>query len=121
VYTPEERRAALARWKAYEAAHYIPCPACDNQAAGPLHRTSVRLWRGRAERAQGNDGADPLSGVTLEDAERHLAAITVAEPAPMTAGTTEDGEHAAYIAEHGSDDLETGHLRDPEGDEAAHA
>ena len=26
----------------------------------------------------------------------------------------------AYIAEHGSDDLETGHLRDPEGDEAAH-
>jgi len=27
---------------------------------------------------------------------------------------------AAYVAEHGSDDLDTGHLRDPEGDEAAH-
>ena len=29
-------------------------------------------------------------------------------------------EDAAYIAEHGNDDLETGHTRDPEGDEAAH-
>jgi hypothetical protein len=26
----------------------------------------------------------------------------------------------AYIREHGDDDLDTGHLRDPDGDEAAH-
>jgi hypothetical protein len=26
----------------------------------------------------------------------------------------------AYVREHGNDDLETGHLRDPKGDEAAH-
>jgi hypothetical protein len=26
----------------------------------------------------------------------------------------------AYVREHGGDDLDTGHLRDPEGDEAAH-
>ena len=29
-------------------------------------------------------------------------------------------EDDAYIAEHGSDNLDTGHIRDPEGDEAAH-
>jgi hypothetical protein len=27
----------------------------------------------------------------------------------------------AYVREHGNDDLETGHTRDPEGDEAVHA
>ena len=30
-------------------------------------------------------------------------------------------EDAAYVREHGGDNLDTGHTRDPEGDEAAHA
>jgi hypothetical protein len=60
--------------RAHLAAVVIPCPACDNPQAGPLHRTSARLWQGRADRAREN-GTDPVSGVTLAEAERHLAAI----------------------------------------------
>jgi hypothetical protein len=73
--TPEEAAQALARSKAYFAANWIQCPACGSKQAGPLHRTSIRLWQGRAERARHNGGTDPVSHVTLEDAERHLAAI----------------------------------------------
>jgi len=54
-------------------AMFKPCPACGRQQAGPIHRTSVRLWQGRADRAADNDGTDPLSGVTSDEAERHLA------------------------------------------------
>lgn len=32
-----------------------------------------------------------------------------------------DAEDAAYVEAHGNDNLDTGHTRDPEGDEAAHA
>jgi hypothetical protein len=42
-------------------------------------------------------------------------------PCPTPRHLLEALAEAAYIAEHGSDDLETGHTRDPEGDEAAHA
>lgn len=59
----------------YVSRFYTQCPACDNPQAGPLHRGSTRLWQGRAERARENGGTDPVSGVTLAEAERHLAAI----------------------------------------------
>jgi hypothetical protein len=55
--------------------HYGPCPGCELRRAGSLHRGSARLWQGRAGRARENDGTDPVSDVTLDDAERHLAAI----------------------------------------------
>lgn len=66
---------AAARARAWIAANWIPCPACSDQQAGPIHRTSARLWQGRADRARSHEGTDPLSGVTLDDATRHLAAI----------------------------------------------
>ena len=33
---------------------------------------------------------------------------------------TPESVDAEYVRQHGGDDLETGHTRDPEGDEAAH-
>ena len=67
----EAQRARASFW-----ARFIPCPACDRRQAGPLHRTSARLWQGRADRARRHEGTDPVSGVTLEDAERHLSKIS---------------------------------------------
>jgi hypothetical protein len=68
-------RAEAAAARAYLAAAYVPCHSCGNQQAGPLHRTSEHLWRDRAERARANDGTDPVSGVSLAEAERHLDRI----------------------------------------------
>jgi hypothetical protein len=48
-------------------------------------------------------------------------ASVVCEAHPAAVKEREEAEDDAYIAEHGNDDLETGHTRDPEGDEAAHA
>lgn len=76
--TPAESQAAFAR---FIAAYYKPCPGCDDQRAGPLHRTSRKLWEGRADRARRHDGTDPFSGVSLADCECHLAAIGPAEAA----------------------------------------
>jgi hypothetical protein len=58
---------------------------------------------GTTLRASGND-LDRLAGWLLK------------ELADMTERLADD----AYVREHGNDDLETGHLRDPKGDEAAH-
>ena len=63
------------RARASLMARFIPCPACEIQQAGPIHRTSAQLWQGRAERARRHEGTDPVSHVTLENADRHLAAI----------------------------------------------
>jgi hypothetical protein len=73
--TPAQQQAARDRFGAYIAATYKPCPACDRQQAGPVHRTNVKLWTIRADRARRHDGVDPVSGVTLADAEWHLAVI----------------------------------------------
>lgn len=67
--------AAAERARAYLAAAFVPCHSCDSQQAGPLHRTSEHLWRERAERARADDGTDPVSGVSLAEAERHLDRI----------------------------------------------
>lgn len=72
--TPAEARQALADLMA----RYVPCDACGNQQAGPLHRTSARLWQGRADRARRNGDVDPVSGLTLTEAERHLAVMAAA-------------------------------------------
>jgi len=54
---------------------FKPCAACGGLQAGPAHRKSLLLWTRRGERASANGGTDPVSGVTLDDAQRHLAAI----------------------------------------------
>lgn len=62
----------------------------------------------------------PALTAAIEDAAQ---AVNAAVPAGWMIKT--DGyppaREAAYVAAHGGDDLETGHLRDPEGDEAAHS
>lgn len=79
--TPEEAEEARTRLMA----SYTPCEACGIQQAGPIHRTSARLWTGRAERARPGDGIDPLSGTSLDAAERHLAVIrSAAKALPLT-------------------------------------
>jgi hypothetical protein len=83
--TPAEREARIERnsanIKAWLARDFPPCPYCGVQQAGPIHRKSEDLWRGRAGRARENEGIDPVSGVTLEDAECHLAGIFAGEGA----------------------------------------
>ncbi len=56
-------------------ARFRPCPACDSEQAGPIHRTSTRLWRERAERAR---RAIAVAERELAEAEGHLAAIAAA-------------------------------------------
>lgn len=49
-------------------------------------------------------------------------AVAAAVPAGWVVKTEgyPPAREAAYVEAHGGDDLETGHLRDPRGDEAAH-
>lgn len=65
AYTPEV--AVMARRMGF-----VDCPACG-ELTGGVHRKGVRLWEGRRDRALANDGTDPVSGVSLGDAQRHLA------------------------------------------------
>jgi hypothetical protein len=51
-----------------------------------------------------------------DDAAGKRTGPPASELRELLAGARDD----AYVREHGGDDLDTGHLRDPEGDEAAH-
>jgi hypothetical protein len=73
----QELLEALDRLAAYQAGYRAKV------AAGPIHRTSVRLWSGRAENARLNGGTDPVSGVTLESADARLAAIAATADDPQ--------------------------------------
>jgi N-acetyl-beta-hexosaminidase len=65
-------------------------------------------------------GHVPSKAAAEAAAMRRLEQLAGELAAELEARATAGAEEAAYIAEHGSEDLDTGHLRDPEGDEAAH-
>lgn len=95
--------------------HLPPQSLADVRAAAEdMRKAEDRLDDAvRRARQDGSSWADigDAAGIARQSAHERWAKRW----APFSAA------EAAYIAEHGSDDLETGHVRDPEGDEAAHA
>jgi hypothetical protein len=86
----------------------------DSEQADRVRKLELGLARRKVElyeRMLAERFAD-ISHATDPDMLRDLLAGARARLAELT--------DDAYVREHGGDDLDTGHLRDPEGDEAAH-